>query len=83
MEGNENWLAACRVKDQYQPEGSWQDLKRRVRVTESFRFKFLLRFHLCMNQFIHLQSTKKARVFMGSGVPAVLPRIKTVLHLRN
>ena len=38
MEGNENWLAACRVKDQLQPEESWQDLQRRVRVIESFPF---------------------------------------------
>ena len=38
MEGNENWIAARRVKDHLQPEGSWQDLQRRVRVIESFRF---------------------------------------------
>ena len=29
-----------------------------------------------MDQFVHLQSTKKARVFVGSGVPAILSRIK-------
>ena len=38
-EGNENWLAACRVKDQLQPEGSQQNLERRVRVIASFPFK--------------------------------------------
>ena len=29
-----------------------------------------------MNLFVHLQSTRKARDFIGSGVPAMLPRDK-------